>query len=78
MNPNSSKASQDFDIQTKVIKSNSYIFIDDRCFIFWSLGTSVFPQSMKLANVTPIHKKGNHSEKDNYQPVSYYLIFQKF
>ena len=25
---------------------------------------------MKLANVTPVHKKGNRSEKDNYRPVS--------
>ena len=33
-----------------------------------SLETSVFPPSMKLANVTPVHKKGNRSE--NYRPVS--------
>ena len=32
--------------------------------------TSVFPPSMKLANVTPVHKKGNRSEKDNYLVVS--------
>ena len=25
---------------------------------------------MKLVNVTPVHKMGNRSEKDNYQPVS--------
>ena len=25
---------------------------------------------MKLANVTPVHKKGNRSEKDNYRPVN--------
>ena len=25
---------------------------------------------MKLANITPVHKKGNHSAKDNYLPVS--------
>ena len=34
-----------------------------------SLETSAFPPSMKLANVTPVNKKGNRSEKDNYRPV---------
>ena len=35
-----------------------------------SLETSVFPPSMKLANVTTLHKEGNCSEKDNHGPVS--------
>ena len=61
LNPDSSKACQDSDIPTKVIKSNSDIFTD-------ALETSVFPPSMKLANITPVHKKGIHS--DNYRPVS--------
>ena len=29
-----------------------------------------FPCTMKLANVTPVYKKGNRSEKGNYRPVS--------
>ena len=71
MNLDSSKACQDSDIQTKVIKSNSYIFIDALYSEFdRSLETTVFPPSMKLANVTPVHKKGNRSEKGNYRQVS--------
>ena len=71
MNLDSSKACQDFDIQTKVIKSNSYIFTDALYSEFdRSLETTVFPPSMKLANVTPVHKKGNRSGKDNDRPVS--------
>ena len=67
----SSKACQDSDLPTKVIKSNSDIFTDALYSKFnRSLETSVFPPSMKLANVTPVHKKGNRSEKDNYRPVS--------
>ena len=67
----SSKAFQDSDIPTKVAKSNLDIFTDALYFEFnRSLETSVFPPSMKLANVTPVHKKGHRSEKDNYQPVS--------
>ena len=71
LNLDSSKACQDFDIPTKVIKSNSDIFIDALYFEFnRSLETSVFPPSLKLANVTPVHKKGNRSEKDNFWPAS--------
>ena len=79
MNLDSSKACQDSDIQTKVIKSNSYIFIDalypefDR-----SLETTVFPPSMKLANVTPVHKRVIVQEKIMIGQLAYYLICQKF
>ena len=31
---------------------------------------SWFPKNLKHANVTPIYKKGNHTEKENYRPVS--------
>ena len=71
LNLDSSKASQDSDIPTKVIKSNSDNFTDALYSEFnRSLETSDFPPSMKLANVTPVHKKGTRSEKDNYRPVS--------
>ena len=71
MSLDSSKACQDSDIPTKVIKSNSDIFTDALYSEFnRSLETSVFPPSMKSANVTPVHKNGNCSEKDNYRPVS--------
>ena len=78
MNLDSSKACQDSDIPTKVIKSNSDIFTDALHSEFnRSLETSVFPLSIKLANVTPAHKKGNRSEKDNYRPVSILLNLLK-
>ena len=67
----SSKAFQDSDIPTKVVKSNLDIFTDALYYGFnRSLETKIFPPSIKLANVTPVHKKGHRSEKDNYQPVS--------
>ena len=79
MNLDSSKACQDSDIPTKVIKSNSDIFTDALYSAFSrSLETSVFPPSIKLANVTPVHKKGNRSEKDNYRPVSILPNLSKF
>ena len=71
MNLDSSKACQDSDIPAKVIKSNSVIFTDALYSDFSRyLETSVSPPSMKLANVTPVHKKVNRSEKENYRPVS--------
>ena len=71
MNLDSWKTCQDSDIQTKIIKSNSHNFTDALYFeLNRSLETSALPPSTKLANVTPVHKKGNISEKDNYQPVS--------
>ena len=71
MNLDSSKACQDSDIPTKVVKSNLDIFTDALYSEFnRSLETSIFPASMKLANVIPVHKKDNRSEKDSYRPVN--------
>ena len=35
-----------------------------------SISKGVFPQALKLAKVTPIHKSGNIFDKVNYRPVS--------
>ena len=35
-----------------------------------SLEVGEFPSGMKLANVTPVHKKGSWYHKGNYRPVS--------
>ena len=71
LNLDSSKACQDSEIPRKVIKSNSDIFTDALYSEFNRfLETSVFPPSMKLVNVTPVHKKGSRSEKDSYRPIS--------
>ena len=74
LNLGSSKACQDSDIPTKIIKSNSDIFTDVLYSEFSkSLETSAFPPSMKLTNVTPVHQKGNRSEKDNSRHITYSL-----
>ena len=55
----------------KSFKSNSDIFTDALYSEFnRSLETSVFPPSVKLENVTPVHKKGTRSEKNNYRSGS--------
>ena len=67
----SSEAAQDSDIPTKVIKDN----IDTSTPIFLeefnkSLALGIFPSSMKLANITPVFKKDDRTDKSNYRPIS--------
>ena len=69
-NLNISKATQNIDIPTKIIKENSDIFGD---FIFSNLNccinTSSYTSLLKKADITPAHKKDSKNEKNNYGPV---------
>ena len=64
-------ACQDTDIPTKIIRGNYDIFAD---FIFQNfnngIAPSVFPASVKNANITPVHKKDSKNIESNYRPVS--------
>ena len=68
---NINKATQSTDIPTKRINENSDIFGD---FIFENynncISSFVFPSYLKDAIITPAHKKGPKTSKDNYRPVS--------
>ena len=37
----------------------------------------MFPDTLKRPDVTPIFKKGNYNEKENYRPVSMLSTFSK-
>jgi hypothetical protein len=39
--------------------------------------TGVFPDSLKKAQVTPLHKKNDPLSKTNYRPVSVLPVFSK-
>ena len=66
-----SKASQDSDIPTKIIKDNIDIFVPVLLTEFnESLKLNRFPHSMKSANITPVFKKNDRTDKSNYRPVS--------
>ena len=65
------KACQKDDIPTKVIKMNNDIFAGFKTKDFNNcVDKGVFPEEVKHADVTPIHKKQDKSDKNNYRPVS--------
>ena len=67
----SKKASQKTDIPIKIVKENVDIISH---FLYHnfnnSLSCSTFPTGMKYADVTPIHKKNDGTDKTNYRPIS--------
>ena len=73
------KAVRQSDIPTKIVKMNVDIFSELLYFeVYETIEFSTFPFCMKLADVTPVYKKGNRSVKDNYRPVSILPNLQKF
>lgn len=42
-----------------------------------SLLSGIFPDKLKLAEVTPVFKKGSTQDKDNYRPISVLSVFSK-
>ena len=68
---NSSKACPKTSIPPKIIEDNYDIFTfklhND---INNSIDYSIFPDKQKEANITPVHKKDDRTDKTNYRPVS--------
>ena len=66
-----SKACQDTDVPTKIIKNNADIFTD---FVHPPINASVSngncPSFLKLASVIPVFKKDSKNSKDNNRPIS--------
>ena len=65
------KVSQKTDIPVRIIKEK----IDIVSYFLYhnfnnSLSCSTFPTAMKYAEVTPIHKKDDKTDKENYGPIS--------
>ena len=67
----SSKASQKTDIPIKIVKKTVDLISH---FLYHnfnnSLSCSTFPTGMKYADVTPIDKKDDKTDKTNYCPIS--------
>ena len=69
---------REFEINIRVIKHIIFAIVEPLCTIFnQSLSTGAVPEDMKVARITPIHKKGNTDDLNNYRPVSVLNIFSK-
>ena len=65
------KAIQESDISAKIIKVNIDLFAKKISKSFnESLEKSKLPDCLKLANVTPVFKKGARTSKTNYRPIN--------
>ena len=65
------KTSQKNDIPIRIIKETTDTFADFLCSsINSAIKSSSFPSSLKLADLTPVDKKGRKGMKENYRPVS--------
>ena len=65
------KATRKGDIPAKILKSSINAYLSElTIFINNCLKKGVFPDDLKLADITPIFKKEDSLNKENYQPVS--------
>ena len=63
-NLDTSKATQQGDIPTKIIKDNISASFNN------AVNKGVFPNELKQAHIKPIYKKESRNEKENYTPIS--------
>ena len=67
-----------YDIPTKLLKMNSDIIFEPICAAYNnSLTSQTFPSKLKMADITPVHKKGESTNKENYRPVSILPVISK-
>ena len=72
------KAVQETDIPVKILKENADFSAEHICRQFnEAICSSKFPATFKFANITPVFKKGNRNQKDNYRPISILPIISK-
>ena len=72
-----SKTIQSSDTPVKIIEANENFFAEAIFFYFCkSLENVKFPGCLKLANITPVFKKGARTSKNNYRSVSILRFFK--
>jgi len=75
---NTNKASVENDIPTKILKETKDIVCNHLSNIFnFSKKNHKYPQALKQADITPIHKKNETTLLKNYRPVSLIPIVSK-
>ena len=65
------------DIPLKLLKECDFTYEKLTNCINNSLSEGLFPDSLKRANITPVHKKNDPLDKENYRPVSILPLLSK-
>ena len=72
------KAQSGADLPAKVVKANIDLFAN---FIYVNMNNSIndghFPSELKLAEIIPLHKKDDKTDKSNFRPVSILPLLSK-
>ena len=77
-NLNKKKTIQDDDISVKILKENVNFFAEYICLLYYhAITTSKFPNLLKMANITPIFKKGSKNKKGNFRKVNILPVLPK-
>ena len=72
------KATKDTKITVLKLAAENDLFIDVLTkTIEASFQQGIFPESLKLAHVVPIHKEGSRTDVSNYRPISLLATFSK-
>jgi hypothetical protein len=65
-------------ISGKLLKAAGNSIIESLVYLFnLVLNTGIFPEDMKIAKVTPIHKSGEKTDCGNYRPISVISVVAK-
>lgn len=65
-------------ISARLLRECADLIADPMCSIFnQSIRSGIFPQEWKCAKVIPLFKEGNHSDLNNYRPISIVPIVAK-
>ena len=74
----SNKASGYDGLSVRVLKKIAPVFANPLCKLLkHSISTSIFPNHLKIAKVTPLHKGGARNDINNYRPISVLPILSK-
>ena len=66
------------DISFNVINNVSEFTVEPLCYTFSnSFAQGIFPEEIKIARITPIHKGGGKENVVNYRPISVLPCFSK-
>ena len=65
------KGNKVLDISTQILKDNDVLFSRHFAILYnLSIDHKEYPDSLKIARVTPVHKAGSPCDMDNYRPIS--------